>query len=457
MGKKLYTYLGIGLLVILLIWEADKNSSVRLVWRNVDEIMPLVGLLFWFLIFTGFICVLNSVLHRVVRKQLHDALSFSDNSDDESLPVSSLQTSPEKLVLKRSDIDKAMMLLLKSMASITAGDMRAARNNLKELKEIIGNDTIIDVLMLKIYKGEKDFDKMEELSSKLMNNPNLQLISLKASVEAQMQKKEFEQALANANKAFEVRQDLYWVIESAFSLRAKAGDWEGALQVLNSGFKKKIIPHQKYNELKSVTLYQIAQEAKQKGDMLNFFKFCTQALDTCKTLVPAALALAQYYVENDNQTRKAAKILSRIWRCNPTEDVAKAYLQLWSDDTPIERVQRMESFALANSLRPSLNNLLLAELDVEAGLWGKAKSEFEIFLINNPATKKLAKLIYHYEKHAVKNEQAAENWKKKTENCAEDGMWVCQSCGHTSAEWKASCKKCGSVGRFDWRLYINKK
>lgn len=72
-----------------------------------------------------------------------------------------------------------------------------------------------------------------------MKNADIQIVGMKAAVEAQMEKKEFKVALATVNKAFELRQDLYWIIESAFELRAKAGDWEGAMQVLDAGYKKK--------------------------------------------------------------------------------------------------------------------------------------------------------------------------------------------------------------------------
>lgn len=457
MNKKFVTFLGIGLFLILLIWEADRHSSVRIIWRSQDEFMPLAGLLLWLLLFTFLVCVINDIIHKVVHKQMHEALTLTDNKIDESLPIDKLSAQSEKLVLKRTEFDNAMMLLLQATTAVTAGDMDEARQALSALRKIIGNDMIIDVLTLKIYKGEKNFDKMEELSAKLIDNPNLQLVGMKASLEAQLQKKEFEHALQTANKAFEVRQDLYWVIESAFNLRAKADDWEGALQVLNSGYKKQLISPEQYKTLKAVSLYQLALAAKAKGDNLNFFKFCTQALDTCNTLVPAALSLARYYVENDNQIRKAAKILSKIWRCNPTAEVAEAYLNLWPNDKPIERVQRMESLALTNSIRPSLNNLLLAELDLKAGLRGKTKSEFEIFLINNPATKLLAKLIYEYEKTFNKDPQAAENWKNKAGNCAQDSVWMCQDCGHNGNEWLPVCPKCGTVGKYKWHLYIKNK
>ena len=87
--------------------------------------------------------------------------------------------------------------------------------------------------MMKIYKGEKNYDKMEKLSEKLMKNADIQMVGMKAAVEAQMEKKEFKVALATVNKAFELRQDLYWIIESAYELRAKGLDEKLTLNELS--------------------------------------------------------------------------------------------------------------------------------------------------------------------------------------------------------------------------------
>ena len=273
---------------------------------------------------------------------------------------------------------------------------------------------------------------------------------------AVMQKKQFEEALKTANKAFEIRQDLYWVIESALKLRIKAEDWDGALQVLNSGFKKDIIKKDKYEQIKAILLYEIAKSLKEKDDNVNFFKFCSQALECAPDFVPAALLMAEYYMENDKQIRKAAKVLSNIWRLNPTTEIAQAYLDLWPEDNDLEKVQRMETLVMTNGKDPSVNNLMMADLYCKAKLWAKAKSEFEIFLINNPATKKLAKTIAYYENHANNNELAAESWKKKAKNCVSDSVWVCSNCGHTSSKWHPYCKKCDEVGAFDWHLCAKK-
>lgn len=444
--KKNFTFFSIMAFLILVMYAGDKHSEIHFSWRSFDDSLSFVSFAFCIIICIALVMFINYIVHKFINKQTQEVLKITKrpNLDDETV------------ILNRKEINSAMMLLVDSMVSITEGDLQAAKKYLSDLEKIIGNDAIIDILRMKIYKGEKNFDKMEELSAKLENNPNLRLVSFKADIEAKMQKKQFEEALKTANKAFELRQDLYWVIESAFKLRIKSADWEGALQVLNSGYQKDIIKKDRYEKFKAVVLYEIAKELKEKGDTVNFFKFCSQSIECAPELVPASLLMAEYYMENDKQVRKASKILSKIWKINPTTEIAEAYLNLWPEDNAIEKVKRMETLALINGKNPSVNNLMLSELYCKAKLWTKAKSEFEIFLINNPATKKMAKTIAYYEKHSNNNEKAALNWKKKATNCVSDSIWVCETCGHMSSKWHPYCKKCNEVGSFNWNLYAKK-
>ncbi len=443
-----FVFLFVFLFIVLVIWQADKTALVEVSWRSFNFQLSLICAFLYLLAAIVLVMFMVAVVYKVFYMQQYQARYIAKNKNP--------QSSEETIILNRNEVNRSMMLLVDSMVSITEGDLQKAKNCLAELKKIIGDDIIIDILRLKIYKGEKNFDKMEELSAKLENNPNLRLVGFKADIEAKMQKKQFEEALKTANKAFKIRQDLYWVIESAFKLRVKSGDWEGALQVLNSGYQKDIIKKDNYEKFKSVVLYELAKELKDTGDNVNFYKFCSQALECSPDFVPAALLMAEYYMENDKQLRKASKVLQKAWRLNPTIGVAKAYLNLWPEDTDLERVQRMESLALINGKNISVNNLMLADLYCKAKLWTKAKSEFEIFLINNPASKKIAKTIAYYEKEANNNEKAATNWQKKAKECVDDDVWVCQSCGHVSSKWHAYCKKCDEVGAFNWNLYAKK-
>ncbi len=448
MIKRILTRTLFLLTVAFFIYQKDKGAIFSFKLNNTLYSFNILELLFYiFCLYIGleliFLLVRASIY--LIRKDVlisnHDFLA-----DNESIEV--LKASEKnKMVLSRNEFDEAAILIVKAMSAVTSGLMNDARRHLVNLRKIIGDDALIDILMLKIYKGEKNFDKMEQLSQKLMQNEDIQLVGMKAATEAQMEKKEFTEALKTVNQAFEVRQDLYWVIGSAFLLRAKNNDWLGALEVLESGIDKKIMPEAKASRLKAVALYQLAKEALNNNDKTKFFKFITQALEENNKLVPAALDLADFYIKNDNQIRKAERVLCRIWCENPTYDIAMKYLSLFTKDTKMEKIQRMEKLALSNNLRPSLNNIILAELYIKAKKFAKAKTECKIFLLKNPATQKLAEILSILDKN--------KNTISNTSDYAQDFKWVCAKCGTVHNEWNAICENCGEVGRIYWHLYLD--
>ena len=458
MTRKISTFIFIGLIFTAVVWMLDRHGVVVVAWHGERSVFSVPEFMLLVLLFVALINFINRIVRRLVNLQVKDAYknTLQDNlKENEAIDVLAGKIS-EKIVINRGDFDASLLLVLKAMTSVTAGDMKTARENLKDLKKIIGSDPIIDVLKMKIYKGEKDFDNMEKLSAKLMKNEDIQIVGMKAAVEAQMKKREFKEALQTANKAFELRQDLYWVIESAFELRAKAQDWDGALQVLDAGHKKKLVPEGRYKRLKAIVLYEMAKEYKAKGDDVNFFKCASQSIAADETLVPAALIMSEYLVANDNQYRKAAKVLTNAWKRNPVDELAYAYLDLWPEEEILDRIRRMESFAVLNTKRPSLNNRIMAELCAQAGLWSRAESEIGVFLINNPATKRICEIAAKYEKYYKKDKEAAAEWQKKCPKCADDSQWVCKSCGHKSAEWHSVCPKCTAFGQNMWHLYVEK-
>lgn len=101
------------------------------------------------------------------------------------------------------------------------------------------------------------------------------------------------------------------------------------MEVLEAGIDKNITPEQKAARLKAVALYELAKQAATEKDKTKYFKFMTQALCENKRLIPAALDLAEYYVKNDLQVRKAEKVLYDMWLENPCYEVAAAYLKLF--------------------------------------------------------------------------------------------------------------------------------
>lgn len=220
MTRKISTFVLLGLIVTVIVWMLDKESVATINWRDFDVALSVPELLLLLLFAVVVLDVANRLFRALLKLQVKEVyktslLSNRDGQEDETIDVLAGKIS-EKIIIDRKDFDRSLLQVLKAMTAITAGDMTEARQNIKELKQVIGKDPIIDLLMMKIYKGEKNYDKMEKLSEKLMRNADIQIVGMKAAVEAQMEKKEFQVALATVNKAFELRQDLYWIIESAF-------------------------------------------------------------------------------------------------------------------------------------------------------------------------------------------------------------------------------------------------
>ena len=358
----------------------------------------------------------------------------------------------EYIIVSQKSLNTALVCLINTLTSITEGDLKAAHQNLASFEKYSDNPLIADLLRLKIYKGEKNFEAVEKLSEKLALNPQAQLVGFKASVEALNHKKDYAKALISANKAFEARNDLYWVTEATYSLRMKNADFAGALEVLEIARKKKLIEKSKYQKFKAVTLFELANFSHKSGDDLRAVKLCFEALALDHTFVPASLFLAHYYGRPEHYNkRRALDILLKIWRISPTEEIAEYYLKFFKD-TPLERVHRMEHLAVLNRQNTALNHFMLGELYLKANLWQQAKSAFELFLISNPATKKIAELIAYYEKKVNSNTEACRSWQKRQNKCLDDNIYMC-SCGHIVPKWRSVCPKCGQIGKIKWYLY----
>ena len=465
MIKNILRQIFIIVLCISVFYLIDSNGIISITFLNKPYTLSYLKTAQYILVLYLFIELIFYLFRSIVALLKNDVLisNHTFRGDKESISIEN-NDSTDKIVLSRNQFDEAAILIVKAMSSITSGLMNDARRHLVNLRKIIGNDAIIDILMLKIYKGEKNFDKMEQLSQKLIKNEDIQLVGMKAALEVQMEKKEFTEALKTANKAFEIRQDLYWVISSAFLLRAKNNDWLGALEILEKGIDKQLTPEYKASRLKAVALYELAKQSLLENDKTNFFKFITQSLCENNKLIPAALDLANYYIKNDNQIRKAEKVLCSMWRVNPNYEVAIAYLNLFKKDTKAERIQRMEKLALMNSKKPSLNNLILAELYTNAKKYAKAKVECQLFLLKNPATEKISELLQILQEKTSKSSKSKDVSKVsknktalKTDDYPKDFQWVCANCNHVSNDWNAICPECGEIGRNYWHLYIDKK
>jgi hypothetical protein len=149
--SKIFIFLLIGLGLASFIIPSGK---VIFTFAGQARVIPITTIL---IIIFIFFAVMEAVLTglKAISSMLKNDVLLSNHSfagDKESIPViDAAQNS--KIVLSRSQFDEAAILIVKTMGDISSGVMNEARRHLVNLRKIIGNDAIIDILMLKIYKG----------------------------------------------------------------------------------------------------------------------------------------------------------------------------------------------------------------------------------------------------------------------------------------------------------------
>lgn len=159
MTKKISTFVFWGLIFTVIVWMLDKESVATVNWRDYELALSVPELLLLLLFAVIVWDVLNRVFRSLLKLQVREVyktslLSNRDGQEDETIDVLAGKIS-EKIIIDRKDFDRSLLLVLKAMTAITAGDMTEARQHIRTLKQVIGKDPIIDVLMMKIYKGEK--------------------------------------------------------------------------------------------------------------------------------------------------------------------------------------------------------------------------------------------------------------------------------------------------------------
>lgn len=95
--------------------------------------------------------------------------------------------------------------------------------------------------------------------------------------------------------------------------------------------------------------------------------------------------------------------------------------------------------------------LILAEIALEAELWGEARKYLGDILIDN-MTIHGCRLMASLEQQEKNDETEARRWLEKSINATVDYSWTCNSCGATGEEWSPLCGNCGRFDLITWKV-----
>jgi HemY protein len=237
---------------------------------------------------------------------------------------------------------------------------------------------------------------------------------------------------------------LPWAGQAVLEFRCAAGDWEGALAVLEDHRRNNVLDRAAYRRQRAVLLTARALAAEED----NRDTARTLAVDATKLapdLVPGA-ALAGRLLAEAGERRKAGRILETAWKVHPHPDLAETYAHVRLSDSARDRLARMQALArlaprhVESALAVARAALDARELPIARDALAPLAAE---------PTQRVAMLMAELEQ-LDGDEGRAREWLGRALHAARDPAWTAD--GYVSERWLPVSPVTGRLDAFQWKV-----
>jgi HemY protein len=192
-------------------------------------------------------------------------------------------------------------------------------------------------------------------------------------------------ARTHADAALKASKTSSWPFQYAFDLAVQAGDWEGAMDALDIGDKRKLIDDRIAKRRRAVLMTAQAQKLERDRHPDKAADMAQKAFRIAPAFAPAG-AMAARLLAGEGKGERAAAILEEAWENGPHPALAHAFRDLVPDESREARAVRMNE--LISKRRDSRESkIVMAELAMERGDWGAAQNALEDAYRENPSSR----------------------------------------------------------------------
>jgi HemY protein len=276
---------------------------------------------------------------------------------------------------ERSRRRKGNEALALGLIAAESGEFDEARRQAERAADLVEEPRLANLLQARSAEVGGDFAAAERAYSGMLSHEDTELLGRKGLLTAALKRGDRTAAITHAEAALKISKSAAWPFQSLFELKVAAGDWEGALDALEQGEKRKLVDERVARRRRSVLMTAAALKAERERRPDKAADMAQKAFRLSPGFAPAAAAAARL-LAIDGKTERAADILEQAWENAPHPAIAHAYRDLRPGESAAETADRMA--ALAERRRDHRESrLLVAELAIERGDWATAQSALD--------------------------------------------------------------------------------
>ncbi|MBI1215290.1 MAG: heme biosynthesis protein HemY [Alphaproteobacteria bacterium] len=344
--------------------------------------------------------------------------------------------------------EKGYRAVTEGLVAVAAGDGRAAERLSRRAEGLLPGAALTKLLTAQTALMNGNAPKARREFTALLEDESAAFFGVRGLLNDTLRQGDYREALELARKAEKLQPRRIWVVRTLFELETRNRDWAKAEKTLRKAEKLGIFDKNEARRHRQAIRVAQSDEMLAQDHEPAAFKFAQEAFEAGAGFPPAALRLAGFY-ERRGRRRAVLKTIESAWRAQPHPDLAA----LWMSLAPAPKKTRSiydagrgiydwtkKLYDLRADHRDSERALGLAAL--QARMWREARQHLEAA----GDYRALARL----EREESGDEGRAREWLEMAADAAPDPRWVCESCGHAPADWRALCDHCLAFDKLEW-------
>jgi HemY protein len=338
---------------------------------------------------------------------------------------------------------RAYEAISNGLIAVGAGDIAAARRFTAEVIRLAPGEPLALLLTAQSAQLGGDREAAERAFRAMASRNDTKALGLHGLYIEARRRDDLASATAFAEEAARTAPSLGWANKAVLEFRCAAGDWTGALDLLEQN--KQTLDRATYRRQRAVLLTARAR-AREDSDRGGAKSDILEALQLAPTLTPTA-ALAGRLLAEGGETRKAGRVIEKAWRASPHPELAQAYIELRSGESALDRLKRIETLARRTPGHVEAA-LAVARAAIDAQEFAKARDVLDSYLA--APTRRVALLMARLERAERNDEGRAREWMARALNAAPDPAWTAD--GYVSDSWLPVSPVTRRLDAFEWRV-----
>jgi HemY protein len=363
-------------------------------------------------------------------------------------------TSPQRVqrFFRARRRDRGYQSLSTGIIAAGAGDSVTARKMLKQANGLLNATTepLIQLLDAQASIVEGHNDEAREKFEAMLEDPELRILGLRGLYMEAKRLGDRDAAKHYAEKAVQLAPQLAWAGTAALELKTAAGDWDGAIRLLDSQKKAKQLERDAAKRKRAVLMTALAMQNLEK-DPVKAKTAAQEAHRLAPDFAPAAVTAAQALFRQ-NDLRKGSHLLESTWRKAPHPEVALAYVNARSGDSSHDRLKRAKRL---EQLKPNNveSSMIVAQMAMEAGEFGTARKAIAAVLRNEPREGAFM-LMADIEDAETGDQGKVREWLARAVRAPRDPAWTAD--GYVSETWAPISPITGRFDAFEWKVPVER-